>query len=314
MANKNILITGGAGFIGSHIVERLVEKGHYVKIVDNLSTGNNTLEILSHPNVKLFELDISDFDKLGGAFKDTDVVFHLAAMNRAQRSIDDPQKSNIVNITGTLNCLVQARNNNVSKFISVSSSSVYKGSDSKSLHEGMELEPLHPYGLGKLASEHYCRLFKDIYDLKTLSLRYFSVYGPRQRGDIEYAGVISKFILFALKDEDITIYGDGNQRRNFTFVDDVANITINSAFDEIKPSVINVANPIEISINELAEKIIKLTNSKSRIVHLPPLKADPKRNKADVSLMKSLIKIKSMTSIEKGLLKTIEFLNNDICN
>ena len=306
---KNCIVTGGAGFIGCSLVEELVEANAKVKVIDNLSVGKQNVNLLNKLNVQLFKKDICDYDSISEIFKNTDYVFHLAAMNRAQRSINDPIMSNKINVNGTLNCLHLSYLNNVNKFIFVSSSSVYKGVENKSLDENMYLEPLHPYGIGKLAGEHYCRIYKNLFNLKTVVLRYFSVYGPRQRGDIEHAGVIAKFFLQAKENSDITIYGDGTQKRNFSMVKDVVRGTLLAGItDEAVGEIINLASEKENTVKEIAELIIKITGSKSRIAYLDPLKGDPKRNKANTEKATNILNFKAEYSLKKGL----EYLNKQL--
>jgi len=299
---KTCIVTGGAGFIGSSLVEMLVKAKAKVRVIDNLSVGKQNVKLLNKLKVDLFENDICDYEGISGIFKGADYVFHLAAMNRAQRSINDPIMSNDVNVNGTLNCLHLAHLNNISKFIFASSSSVYKGVENKSLDENMYLEPLHPYGVGKLAGEHYCRIYKDLFKLDTVILRYFSVYGPRQRGDIEHAGVISKFFLQSRENKDITIYGDGTQKRNFSMVKDVVKGTLLAGVtDKAIGEVINIASEKENTVKEIAEIIIKITQSKSNIIHLQPLKGDPKRNKANTKKAADILKFKAEYSLDEGL-------------
>ena len=164
-SGKTCLVTGGAGFIGSYLVEELIANGANVKIIDNLSVTKENVNLLSKLGAVIFENDICNYEKIKDIFQGIDYVFHLAAMNRAQRSIENPIKSNDININGTLNCLHLSHLNNVGKFIFVSSSSVYKGAEDVSLKEGMFLEPLHPYGIGKLAGEHYCRVYNNLFNL-----------------------------------------------------------------------------------------------------------------------------------------------------
>ena len=299
---KNCIVTGGAGFIGSSLVEELILSGAYVKIIDNLSVGKQNVKLLTKIGAEIFESDICNYEEIKNLFNDVDYVFHLAAMNRAQRSISDPIKSNDININGTLNCLHLSHINKVKKFIFVSSSSVYKGVENKALKEGMFLEPLHPYGIGKLTGEHYCRIYNDLFNLETIVLRYFSVYGHRQRGDIEHAGVIAKFFLQAKENKDITIYGDGSQRRNFSMVLDVVKGTLLGAVkDKAVGEIINIASEKEYTVKEIAENIIKMTNSKSKIVFLEPLKGDPMRNKADTSKANNILEFQADYDLERGL-------------
>ena len=306
---KTCIVTGGAGFIGSSLVEELISNGANVKIIDNLIVGMQNVDFLKKLGAVLFKKDICNYDEINELFKNVDYVFHLAAMNRAQRSINDPIKSNDINVNGTLNCLHLSHLHNVKKFIFVSSSSVYKGVENDALKEGMFLEPLHPYGIGKLAGEHYCRIYNDLFNLDTIVLRYFSVYGPRQRGDIEHAGVIAKFFLQAKENKDITIYGDGKQRRNFSMVLDVVKGTLLGAVKkEAIGEIINIASEKEYTVKEIAENIIKITNSKSKIVFLDPLKGDPMRNKADVSKANNILEFQADYTLQKGL----EYVNKNL--
>ena len=306
---KNCIVTGGAGFIGSSLVEELISSGANVKIIDNLSVGKQNVKLLTEKGAEIFECDICKYEEIKDLFSNVDYVFHLAAMNRAQRSINDPIKSNDINVNGTLNCLHLSHLNRVKKFIFISSSSVYKGVENKALKEGMFLEPLHPYGIGKLAGEHYCRIYNDLFNLKTIVLRYFSVYGPRQRGDIEHAGVIAKFFLQAKENKDITIYGNGNQRRNFSMVLDVVKGTLLSAIkDKAIGEIINIASAKEYTVKEIAESIIKITKSRSKIVFLEPLKGDPMRNKADVSKASNILEFQADYDLQRGL----EYINKKL--
>ena len=306
---KNCIVTGGAGFIGSSLVEELISSGANVKIIDNLSVGKQNVKLLTEKGAEILECDICKYEEIKDLFSNVDYVFHLAAMNRAQRSINDPVKSNDINVNGTLNCLHLSHLNKVKKFIFISSSSVYKGVENKALKEGMFLEPLHPYGIGKLAGEHYCRIYNDLFNLRTVVLRYFSVYGPRQRGDIEHAGVIAKFFLQAKENKDITIYGNGNQRRNFSMVLDVVKGTLLGAVkDRAIGEIINIASAKEYTVKEIAESIIKITKSKSKIVFLEPLKGDPMRNKADVSKASNILEFQADYDLQKGL----EYINKKL--
>ena len=299
---KTCIVTGGAGFIGSSLVEELISSGANVKIIDNLIVGKQNVNFLKEIGAELFQNDICNYEEIDELFKNVDYVFHLAAMNRAQRSINDPIKSNDINVNGTLNCLHLSYLHKVKKFIFVSSSSVYRGVENEALKEGMFLEPLHPYGIGKLTGEHYCRIYNDLFNLDTIVLRYFSVYGPRQRGDIEHAGVIAKFFLQAKENKAITIYGDGKQRRNFSMVLDVVKGTLLGAVKkEAIGEIINIASEKEYTVREIAENIIKITNSKSKIVFLNALKGDPMRNKADVSKAREILDFQADYTLERGL-------------
>lgn len=302
------LVTGGAGFIGSHLAERLVELGHNVIVIDNLSVSDCNIPLLKKLGVDIKICDISKFDEIKGFFKGCDIVFHLAAMNRAQRSIENPLLANEYNITGTLNVLEASKNAQVSKVINISSSSVYGAVRERLLSEDMALYPCHPYGVSKLAGEHYTRIYYELYGLQCVTLRYFSVYGPRQLGHIDKAGVIAKFIHCAFSDKPITIYGTGEQKRNFTYVSDVVSLTIKAAeTDAAIGKVINIANPNEVSINYLVEVIKGILKKPLKIEYLPPISSDPPRNPADISMLSKILKSSLKIDFEEGIKKTIDW-------
>ncbi len=302
------LVTGGAGFIGSHLVERLVELGHSVVVIDNLSVSDCNIPILKNLGVSCNICDISKFDEIRRLFKGIDIVFHLAAMNRAQRSIENPLLANEHNITGTLNVLEASKLFGVSRVINISSSSVYAAVRDKLLSEDMPLSPPHPYGVGKLAGEHYAKIYYELYGLAFTTLRYFSVYGPRQLGDIDKAGVIAKFIHCAFSNKPLTVYGDGKQKRNFTYVSDVVDLTIKAAeTDNAIGKTINLANPHEVSINYLVGVIKKILDHDVNIEYLPPIVGDPERNPANISLLKEIFGISLKIDFEEGIKKTVEW-------
>ena len=277
------LVTGGAGFIGTNLCEELVRQGHDVLAVDNLSAGENNVEHLKETGVKLVVADIADYAKILPHFKDIDTVFHLAAMNRAPRSIEDPVTAHNTNITGTMNVLEAMRKHEVPKIVFSSSSSVYAGRAGL-LKEDDQLAPPHPYGVGKLAGEHYIRVYGELYGLKYVTLRFFSVYGPRQLGTIDHAGVVPKFIHQAREKLPITIYGDGSQLRNFTYVGDVVRCCLlANERDEALGHIINIANPNEISIIDLAHHVKQITKEEIKLEFKPMPKGDPLRNAADVT-------------------------------
>tara|TARA_B100000745_G_scaffold291347_2_gene231039 strand:- start:70 stop:1008 length:939 start_codon:yes stop_codon:yes gene_type:complete len=308
MKNKMYLVTGGAGFIGSNLCKLLVSKGAKVVALDNLSIGDNNVAFLEDLGVDVVVEDIRSYDAIENHFAGVDVVVHLAAMNRAQRSIENPIEANEVNITGALNCLEAARKHSVGRFVNISSSSVYANQRDVLLREDMELAPPHPYGVGKLTSEHYARTYYELFGLETVSLRFFSVYGPRQLGHIDKAGVVAKFIHKALRDETIEVYGDGEQMRNFSYVEDVAECVARASVNEgAVGEVINVANPNEVSINAIVKLVEEVVGKKLRVEHLDPLQGDPARNPANTEKCQRMLGYSPTHSFEEGITLTTDW-------
>ncbi len=309
----NVLVTGGAGFIGSHLVEALVNESHNVKVIDDLSSGKNE-NILKKLGVELLKKDISVYSEIKDAFEGVDVVFHLAAMNRAMTTIEDPLRSNAVNVTGTLNVLEASRNSGVNKVIYISSSSVYGKNPSFPRREDLApLLPAHPYGVGKLTGEQYTRIYHELYGLKTVILRYFSVYGPRQRWDLRHSAVIPKFVHNILNDLPVTVYGTGEQRRAFTYVKDAVEATmLASKKERAVGKIINIATEEETSINNIIKYIAEYTRKDPVIKHAPPLPGDIMQNKADITLAKRILEYSPRYDIRTGLRLLIdEVLHND---
>jgi len=304
-----ILITGGAGFIGSNLVEELAkDKNNSIVVIDNLSVTDLNLPLLRKWGVEFYKKDIGDFDDIKDIFIGVDTVFHLAEMNRTKKSIQNPIEANRVNIDGTLNCLESAKLARVKKFVFVSSSSVYAGQRDKLLTEEMPLSPLHPYGVGKLAGEHYARIYYSLYNLKTVTLRFFSVYGPRQLGDIDNAAVVPKFINAIMSGETVEVYGDGQQSRNFTYVKDVVDCVIKmSRTEKAVGEIFNVASDEEISVNQLLVEIERSLGKKPVVRYVPALKGDPARNPADISKVRDVVGWVPKVKVSEGIKETISF-------
>ncbi|MCK4355428.1 SDR family oxidoreductase [Candidatus Parcubacteria bacterium] len=288
-----ILVTGGAGFIGSHLTDRLIEQGNKVLVIDNLSTGKK--ENLN-PRAVFFESDIRDFDKISPLFQDVDFVFHLAALPRVAASIEQPIETNDINIKGTLDVLIAARDAKVKKFIYVSSTSVYGDQKNMPIKETALLDPLSPYALQKYVGEMYCKIFFQLFGIQTICLRYFNVFGPRQDVDSPYSGVVAKFLKQKAEHQHLTIVGNGNQKRDFTYVKDIVDATILAAEKQgAVNQIFNIASGRNYSINELAKIIGGETTS------LPERPGEIMDSLADISKAKQLLDWEPKYNLETGL-------------
>jgi len=305
MKDKRVVVTGGAGFIGSNLAEELATSNNVI-IIDDLSTGRkeNTASLLNKDNVKFIQGSILDAKLLQKFFRGIDFVFHLAALPSVPRSVQDPLTTNEVNITGTLNVLIAARDNTVKKVVYASSSSVYGDTPTLPKREDMLPNPQSPYALTKLVGEHYCRIFHQIYRLPTICLRYFNVYGPRQNPDSQYAAVIPRFIARVLRGNPPIIYGDGEQTRDFTYVKDVIQANMIAAQYDAT-GIFNIGRGEGNSINKLAETIINVMEKDLQPVYEPPLPGDIEHSLADISKAKKM-GYSPEFSLEIGLKETIE--------
>ena len=301
------LVTGGTGFIGSHLVDALLAQNNTVIVLDDLSLGRK--ELLKHheENKNLIFIQKSICDPLDAIFEDHhfDVVFHLAALPRVQYSIDFPDKTHKVNIDGTFSLLLTCKKYGVKRFVFSSSSSIYGTQDTLPLHENMKPNPLSPYALQKFTGEWYCRLFAQIYNMETISLRYFNVYGPRQNPNGSYAGLIPRFIALIQQDKQPIIYGDGEQTRDFTYVTDVvaANIlaatTLNSTcFGET----FNIGAANNISVNHVANMILKINGKNITPIYESP-RIEAKDTLANVTKAKELLSWVPKVYFKDGLEK-----------
>ena len=310
---KNVyLITGGAGFIGSHIAEALVNQGAKVRIIDNLSTGKLD-NINSFANkVEFVKGDIRDLDLLIKITKDVKMIFHEAALPSVPRSIDDPISSNANNIDGTLNVLYAAKANGVRRVVYAASSSAYGDSEALPKKETMKPNPLSPYAITKYTGELYCKVFYKIYGLETISLRYFNVFGSRQDPNSQYAAVIPKFIMAYLSGKSPTIYGDGEQSRDFTYIDNVVNANLLAAeAEEIHGETINIACGKRITINQLSDIIKDELKSSIEPVYTNERTGDVKHSLADITLAKHLINYEPVVGVYEGLKRTVEYFKEN---
>lgn len=302
---KRAVVTGGAGFIGSHIADGLVARGYQVNIIDDLSTGNkeNIASLLNQNHVEFTECSIADLSVLTKLFRGANYVFHLAAIPSVPRSIENPQASHEANITGTLKVLLAARDTAVKKVVYASSCAVYGDTCTLPIKEDTLSNPQSPYAVTKLAGEYYCQVFHQVYGLPTVCLRYFNVYGPKQEPNSEYSAVIPRFIQRVLDDKPPLILGDGEQTRDFTFITDVVEANILVAESQAT-GIFNIGSGQRISITRLAELIIRLAGNNVKPIHEEPRPGDIKHSLADISKAGSF-GYKPKYSLERGLAKII---------
>ena len=302
------VVTGGAGFIGSNLVDALLQDGHEVHIIDNLSTGKreNLVDLVSQTDCTFIEGSVTDLDLLRTVFRDIDCVFHQAAIPSVQRSVEDPRATNEANVNGTLSVLIAARDCGVKKVVYASSSSVYGDTPTLPKTEEMIPNPKSPYAVSKLTGEYYCRVFSEVYGLKTVCLRYFNVYGPKQDPSSDYAAVIPRFITRALEQQPPIIYGDGTQTRDFTYVNDVAHANIQSMKQEVE-GIFNIACGERISVNELATIVMELVGVNLAVIYDAPRSGDIKDSLADISRARKELVYNPEYSLTAGLEETIRW-------
>ena len=301
-----MVITGGAGFFGSHISEELVNRGYQVIIIDNLSTGGmeNIDSFINKGNVALIKGNILDLPLIKRSLQEADLVFHQAAVTSVPYSIRDPEITNHTNISGTLNVLLAAREQGVKKVIYASSSSVYGDIPTLPKVEDMIPNPQSPYAVTKLTGEYYCQVFQQVYGVPTVCLRYFNVYGPRQNPDSEYAAVIPKFINSIINNQDPIIYGDGEQSRDFTYIKDVVEANILAAESDAT-GIFNIGKGESVTINQLAKLCIEmLSNNSVSPIYKDPRPGDIKDSLADITRAKTF-GYSPKYDLKKGLYETI---------
>ena len=286
---KRVVVTGGAGFIGSHLAGLLADREYHVIILDDLSTGKkaNIETLLEKPNVEFIQGSIIDLALLQKVFTNANYVFHQAAIPSVPRSIKDPETSHKANVTGTFNVLLAARDNGIKKVVFASSSSVYGDTPTLPKVEDMIPNPLSPYAVTKLTGEYYCRVFQRVYNISTVCLRYFNVYGPKQDPESQYAAVIPKFITSVMNGQSPIIFGDGEQSRDFTYIKDVTEANILAAESDAT-GIFNIGNGKNITINQLAKLTINLLGNYSITpIHEEPRPGDVKGSLADVTRAKT---------------------------
>jgi len=322
------LVTGGAGFIGSHIVEQLLKDGHFVRVLDNFSSGKaeNLAFVDKLATRKTYELsigDISDNVTCDNACKDIDYVLHQAALRSVPKSMKEPESYNDVNIGGTLTLLQAAHKNKIKRFVMASSSSVYGDTDQFPEREDFYPVLISPYALSKLANEYYCRIFSTHYGLETICLRYFNVFGPKQALDDEYAVVIPKFIHCILHNEHPPVFGTGMQSRDFTYIDNVVQANIKASITPVETrlvgepysvnrglsmhEVFNVANGKDNTVLELVDCLNTIIGKDIKPKLLPVRAGDVFRTNADISKIKRMLKYEPKVSFEEGLSRTVGY-------
>ncbi|MFA5795302.1 MAG: SDR family oxidoreductase [Candidatus Brocadiia bacterium] len=303
------LVTGGAGFIGSHIVERLVRQGKKVRIIDDLSSGLlANLKGFGH-KVQFIKGDIRDARAVARAMRGVKYVIHEAALKSVPESILRPRQFHDVNVNGTFNLLLAAKDAGVRRFVFASSSSVYGDAASLPVRESFPVQPISPYGATKVMGEIYCRNFHQVFGLPTAVVRYFNVFGPRQDPKSPYAGVIPKFIKALKNNQRPTIFGNGLQSRDFTYIDNVVDGTLKALTAPIPPSVpaINIANGNPYSVLAMAKLLNKIMGKDVKPLFKPPRKGDILHSYADITLARKYLKYKSTVSFAQGLGKTVSY-------
>jgi nucleoside-diphosphate-sugar epimerase len=301
------LVTGGAGFIGSHIAGELVKQNQKVRVLDNFSSGkrDNLLHLLD--KIELVEGDIRDMWTVFDAVDGVDFIVHEAALTSVQRSIDNPLTTNEVNISGTLNLLKAALDKKVKRVIFASSSSVYGNTPKQPKVETMTPHPISPYAISKLAAEEYCLSFYKLYGLETVCLRYFNVFGPRQEPESQYSAVIPKFISYFLEGRSPVVYGDGEQSRDFTFVSNVVEATLLACFKPEAPGkILNIATGLAHSLNQFIEILNRLTGNHLKPVYAKDRAGDVRNSRADITSAKKILDYQPKVDFQKGLEETVE--------
>ncbi|NQT46233.1 MAG: SDR family oxidoreductase [Candidatus Omnitrophica bacterium] len=302
------LVTGGAGFIGSNIVEELLNRGEKVRVLDSFITGRRENLEGFLDKIELIEGDIRDERAADKATKGVDFVLHQAALRSVPKSVDNPTLTNDINVSGTLAMLIAAKNNNVKRFVYASSSSAYGETDQFPEREDACPNPISPYGVSKLTGEYYCRAFSATMGLETVSLRYFNVFGPRQDPESKYSAVIPAFISQMIKGFPPEVHGDGKQSRDFTYVSNVAEANLLAATAPVDPGdVFNVACNEEHRILDIVDALNAMLGSKIKPVFMPKRQGDVPRTLADISKLRKKLKYKIGMDFDKGLQKTFEW-------
>jgi nucleoside-diphosphate-sugar epimerase len=303
-----VLVTGGGGFIGSHLVSRLAAEGYEVRVLDNFATGRRENLAGLGSEVEVVEGDLQSYERVHTAVRECEVVFHQGALPSVPRSVGDPLTTNAVNVIGTLNVLLASRDSGVRRVVFASSSSVYGATPELPKREDLPVAPISPYAVTKLAGESYCRSFSEVYGLETVTLRYFNVFGPRQDPLSQYAAVIPRFIGAGLDGVEMTIYGDGEQSRDFTYIDNVieANIlAMRSA--SAAGQVFNAACGERITVNRLVEELGAILGTEVATRHVAPRAGEVQHSLADLSRAAEQLGYKPTVPFAEGLARAVAY-------
>ena len=302
------VVTGGAGFIGSNLVRALLERGDEVRVLDNFSTGNRAN--LDGLDVDIVEGELRSYERVHNAVRGREVVYHLGALGSVPRSVQDPLTSSAVNVEGTLNVLLAARDEGVRRVVFSSSSSVYGSKTDLPVSESLLADPISPYGVAKLAAERYCVSFSRVYEaFETVVLRYFNVFGPRQNPRSQYAAMVPLFITAVAAGEPVTVFGDGEQSRDFTYVANIVDATIRAADAEhANGRILNVAAGSPASVNAVADAIGRILDKPVEKTFAPPRPGDIRDSWADVTAAREILGYVPSIDLEAGLRRTIDFL------
>jgi UDP-N-acetylglucosamine/UDP-N-acetyl-alpha-D-glucosaminouronate 4-epimerase len=303
-----VLVTGGAGFIGSNLVRALIERGDAVRVLDNFSTGNR--ENLAGLEIEVVEGELRSYERVHNAVRSVEVVYHLGALGSVPRSVQDPLTSNAVNVEGTLNVLLAARDEGIRRVVFSSSSSIYGTRRELPVKEDMAPDPISPYGVAKLAAERYCVSFSRVYhSFETVVLRLFNVFGPRQSPFSQYAAVVPLFLTAVSRGEPVTIEGDGEQSRDFTYVANVVDATIRAAdVPDVNGRIFNVSAGAPATVNELADTIGRILGKPVERNHVSPRPGDIRASWADTSEARQLLGYEPRIGLEEGLRLTADAL------
>ena len=310
---QKFLVTGGAGFIGSNICKKLVSQGCFVRVVDNLLTGKKSNLADVKDKIEFIEADMGDSEVAQSAVKDIDIVLHQGALPSVPRSVDDPAATHKHCVDATFTLLLAARDAGVKRFVYASSSSAYGDTPTLPKVETMPPSPLSPYAVGKLVGEYYCSVFYEVFGLETISLRYFNVFGPHQDPTSQYAAAIPAFVTAILKDEPPTIFGDGRQSRDFTYVDNVVDANLLAArAKQTKGEVINIACGQAVTVNKVIDIINNLLGKNIKPIYAAPRPGDVKHSLADITAAKKLIAFKPKVPFREGLKLAIGWYRDNL--